>query len=149
MVDDRAGAELGDRQEARACHELVAASSRASSWDVGREREPREAVAGQKTLASEIAVAVEVRLREVLGFGQDFDLRLRLLTESPRLGSLALAPGVVHDVPVLGGAMVKSSGVQRAPALVRLLGGERNTGDRVVVPGRSALGRYSTFVQPV
>ena len=52
VVDERARAELGDRQEARARDELVAALALAPARDVGRERQAREVVAGQEALAA-------------------------------------------------------------------------------------------------
>ena len=62
VVDDRAGPELGDRQEPGPRHELVPRLPRPPGRDVGRQRQPGEVVAGQEPLAGEVAVAVEVRL---------------------------------------------------------------------------------------
>src|SRR5439155_15461472 len=68
MIDNGARAELGDRQETGP-REVFIALLGASPWNIGRERQAREVVAGQKALAGEVAVAVEIRLLETFDFG--------------------------------------------------------------------------------
>ena len=62
VIDHAARAELGDGQEARALYEVFGLASRpsATTGDERGQRQPREAVAGQESLAGEIAIAVEV-----------------------------------------------------------------------------------------
>ncbi len=69
VVDDASRAEFGDREEARTREELVIGALEPAAGNVGREREPREVVAGEETLACEVAVAVEVRLEARSGVG--------------------------------------------------------------------------------
>src|SRR5262249_46314299 len=74
VIDDRARAEFRNRQEPRARNEFVTLLA-AARRDEGRNRQAREAVARQKAFAGEVAVAVEVGLRDALHLGQQFDLR--------------------------------------------------------------------------
>ena len=69
VVDGGAGTELGDGEEAGPGEELLAIVSAAGAGDEGGDWESREAVAGEESLAGEVAVAVEVREGDALGLG--------------------------------------------------------------------------------
>lgn len=71
MIDHGAGAELRDCEETRAREEFISLLC-AASGNVRRERKAGEVVARQEAFAGEIAVAVEIRLQDVLGLREEF-----------------------------------------------------------------------------
>ncbi len=117
VVDQRARAELGDGQEARARDELVAALALAPARHVGRERQAREVVAGQEALRREVAVGVEIALVDALGLGEQADLALRLGAQAPGVVALGLRPRVIADDLVVQLPLADGRAVEAAPAL--------------------------------
>ena len=67
VVDERVGAEFADRDEPGPLHVVALAVLGAPvGGDERRERQPGERVAGQEALGGEVAVGVEVALRDVV-----------------------------------------------------------------------------------
>jgi hypothetical protein len=131
VVDDRAWAELGDGQEARAGDELVAL---AATGDEGRKRQAREVVAGQEALAREIAVAVEVRLDEILRLGEELELYVGLVAQTAGALLLLRRLGRIRDHLVLVLELLQCRLVEAAPALAGLVEGERDLLQDLVQP---------------
>src|SRR5947209_5463486 len=65
VVDEGAGAELCNGEETRPREKLIASAHESPSRNVGRQRQARETVAWEESLAGEVAIAVEVGLRGV------------------------------------------------------------------------------------
>src|SRR5262249_30872042 len=89
----------------------------------GRQRQPGEAVAGQESLAREVAVAVEVGLDRASGRlgGQQLQLGLCLAAEPLRLVLLLLALRGVPDDLVLLLSLLPCRSVQGPPAVARVV----------------------------
>ena len=99
VVNDGAGPKLGDGQEPRPLQELLPlpktpahsatrAPARPSTRDERRQRQAREAVAGEKALAGEVTVAVKVGLQQPIDVGEQVHLLLGLGTETFGQGSV-------------------------------------------------------------
>ena len=93
VVDQGARTELGDRQETRAGHELVAPLALAPARHKRRDRQARKVVAGQEALRGEVAIGVEVALVDAFGLGEQADLAFRLGAQAARVVALGLRPG--------------------------------------------------------
>ena len=119
VVDQRAGAELRDGEEAGAGDELVTPLAPAPARHVGGDRQPGEVVAGEEALRREIAVGVEVPLVDPLRFGEQADLALGLCAQPPRVVALGLRPGVVTDDRVVDLALADGGAVEAAPPVAR------------------------------
>ena len=135
VVDDGARAELGDGQEARPGQEFVGVALDAPAGDIGRERQAREAVAGQEAFAGEVAVGVEVGLDDVLGFGQQLDLALGLLAQALGLVVVVFGARVIVDDLLLRLLLALGGAVQAAPALAGLLELDRDLLEHRFQPG--------------
>jgi hypothetical protein len=117
VVDDRAGSELGDGEEARAREELVVgAAAAASAGQVGREREAREVVAGEETFAGEVAVGVEVGVELSLGRGEQIELGVGLCEQAAGLFALLLGAGAIAVDGVLAASLLVGGAVEGLPA---------------------------------
>ena len=141
VVDQGARAELGDGQETRARHELVASLALAAAGHIRRERQAREVVAGQEALRGEVAVGVEVAFVDAFGLGEQADLAFRLRAQPARVVALGLRPRMVANDLVVQLALADRGAIEAAPALA---GGiesaldlvEDLSGPVVVEPGR-------------
>ena len=134
VVDDRPGAELGDRQEPGPREEFVAPFLSPATRNVGRERQPRETVAGQETFAGKVAIAVEVGLDQVLGLGEQFELRFCFLAETLGLGPVVGGSRGIDDDAVLPVALVHGSAVEVSPTLASVFKRAAETPEDLVEP---------------
>src|SRR5208337_386086 len=101
VIDDAARAELGDRQEARAREEFVAALDAFPRGDERGERQAGEVVARQKALAGKVAVGVEIRLHDVARVGQQGNLGFRFPAQPFGLFPLGLSGDVGNHLVLI------------------------------------------------
>ena len=103
MVDQRARAELPDRQEPGPLNEVAVGAQPPVGRDVGGDRQPRERVAGQEPFGGEVAVGVEV--------GSEVAVVAILVAQQAQLG-LCLVAAAAGDVAVpLGQRVVEAAAV--------------------------------------
>lgn len=98
------------------------------------QRQSREVVAREKALAREVAVAVEVRLHDVLGVGEQIELGLGFAAKTLRLPLVVRRTRGVPDDPVLDLPLFERGSVQLAPPGTRLLECKRYMRQRLVDP---------------
>ena len=103
VVDQRARAELPDRQEPGPLHVVAVGAQPPVGRDVGGDRQPGERVAGQEPLGGEVAVGVEV--------GGEVAVVAVLVAQQAQLG-LGLVAAAAGDVAVpLGQRVVEAAAV--------------------------------------
>ncbi len=148
VVDQRAGAELADRDEARAVDELAVAGHAPTPGDIGAQRQTRERVARQEALGGEVAVGVEVALL-VVGLVVAQQAELIECLPPACFGHLAgvRAAGVVEADPVLLVDLGRGDPVQLAPPVQRPVelprGGVDHPAEPVLVPPRRVGGQFT------
>src|SRR3972149_7001208 len=117
VINQSPRAKLRDRKEPRTGNVLVLGLLLdPSARDEGRQGKTREVVAREKPFASEVPIAVKIRLPDILHFREEFELGLRLPTELFRLFLVFLAPCYVHDDLSLGLDLLDGRKIQAAPA---------------------------------
>lgn len=121
VINESAGAELGNGQETRAGDELIAPFSPAPARDIGRKRQAREVVAGQKSFGGKIAVRIEVAFVDAFRLGQQSNLALGLGAEAARLVALGLRSRMVADDFVMQFPLAHGSAVESPPAFARCI----------------------------
>jgi hypothetical protein len=122
VVDQGAGRELGDREEARTSDVVVTVLLlAATSRDERRQRQAREVVARKEAFAGEVAVAVEVGLDRGLDVEQQVALADRFVVQAPGAVALGLWPRAVVPDRVVHLALAVRRAEEVAPPRERLL----------------------------
>ena len=117
VVDERAGSELRNGEEARAGNVFVSSLVPVPARNVGGDREPGKVVAGEEPFRREVPVRVEVPFVDPFGLGEEANLALGLGTQPAGVSALGLRSGMVADDGVVELALVNGRAIEGAPSV--------------------------------
>ena len=134
VVDDRPRPELLDGQKARTGKEFIAPATIPAAGDVCRQRQAREVVPRQESLARKVAITVEITLDRALRLSQELELGLCLCPELPSPAALVLAARGVRDDLVLEGLLASRRPVESSPPRASAVRSRRTAWNSLTAP---------------